>query len=63
MGEFHYVDLFATKGIEYIAVIIYLLLLVPFWKFLTGNSDSSSGKYNAFSESRSYGNRKVEVNK
>ena len=38
MGEFHYVDLFATKGIEYIVVIIYLLLLIPFWKFLTRNS-------------------------
>jgi len=35
MGEFHYVDLFATKGIEYIIVIFYLLLLIPFWKFLT----------------------------
>ncbi len=40
MGEFHYVDLFATKGIEYIVVIIYLIILIPFWKFLTRNKDS-----------------------
>ncbi len=49
MGEFHYVDLFATKGIEYIVVIIYLLLLIPFWKFLTKNSDSGSGSHGSYS--------------
>jgi len=43
MYEFHYVDLFATKGIEYIVVIIYLIILIPFWKFLVkSNSDHDS---------------------
>jgi len=31
MEGFHYVDIFATKGIEYIVVISFLLALVPFW--------------------------------
>ncbi len=31
MEEFVFVDLFATKGIEYIVVIGMLLLFVPFW--------------------------------
>jgi glycine cleavage system H protein len=31
MESFTYVDMFATKGIEYIVVISFLLILVPFW--------------------------------
>ena len=34
MEGFTYVDLFATKGIEYLLVIGFLLVLVPFWRFL-----------------------------
>ena len=34
MGSFKYVDLFATKGIEYIFIIGFLLILVVFWKYL-----------------------------
>jgi glycine cleavage system H protein len=34
MGEFTYVDIFATKGIEYLAVISVLLLFIAFWKTL-----------------------------
>jgi glycine cleavage system H protein len=34
MEGFTYVDLFATKGIEYLLVIGFLLILVPFWSFL-----------------------------
>ena len=34
MESFHYVDLFATKGIEYILVISFLLLFIFYWKFL-----------------------------
>jgi glycine cleavage system H lipoate-binding protein len=30
----HYVDIFATKGVEYIIVILFLLTLVIFWRFL-----------------------------
>ena len=34
MEGFTYVDLFASKGIEYLLVIGFLLVLVPFWRFL-----------------------------
>jgi len=34
MEGFTYVDLFATKGIEYLLVIGFLLVLFPFWRFL-----------------------------
>ena len=34
MEGFTYVDLFATKGIEYLLVIAFLLALAPFWRFL-----------------------------
>jgi glycine cleavage system H protein len=34
MEGFTYVDIFATKGIEYLLVIGFLLVLVPFWRFL-----------------------------
>ena len=34
MNEFSYSDIFATKGIEYLVVITFLLLLVPFWLIL-----------------------------
>jgi glycine cleavage system H protein len=34
MDGFTYVDLFATKGIEYLLVIGFLLALTPFWRIL-----------------------------
>lgn len=34
MDGFHYVNLFDTKGIEYIIIIAFLLLIIPFWKLL-----------------------------
>ena len=34
MEGFTYVDIFATKGIEYLLVIGFLLLFILFWKFL-----------------------------
>lgn len=34
MEGFHYVDLFATKGIEYLLVIGFLLVLIIYWRFL-----------------------------
>ena len=39
MENFTYVDLFATKGIEYLLVIGFLVALILFWRFL-----SSSGR-------------------
>ena len=34
MSEFVYTDIFDTKGIEYIIVIVFLLLIIPFWIML-----------------------------
>jgi len=34
MDGFSYVDIFATKGIEYLFVILFFILLVPFWMML-----------------------------
>ena len=34
MNEFNYVDIFATKGFEYLLVIGFFLLLVGFWSYL-----------------------------
>jgi len=34
MEAFRYIDIFATKGIEYIFVIGFLLLFIPFWRLL-----------------------------
>jgi glycine cleavage system H protein len=34
MKEFSYVDIFDTKGIEYIVIISFLLLIVPIWRYL-----------------------------
>lgn len=36
MEGFTYVDIFATKGIEYLLVIVFLLVLIRLWKFLQG---------------------------
>jgi glycine cleavage system H protein len=35
MGDFTYVDIFATKGIEYLAVISVLLLFIVFWRMVS----------------------------
>jgi hypothetical protein len=34
MNEFSYIDIFATKGFEYLLVIGFFLILVAFWSFL-----------------------------
>lgn len=34
MDGFTYVNIFETKGIEYLAIIAFLLLLIPFWLLL-----------------------------
>ena len=47
MEGFTYVDIFATKGIEYLLVIGALLLFIPFWRMV-----SSSGTRNARSSGR-----------
>ncbi|MBM4176868.1 MAG: glycine cleavage system protein H [Ignavibacteria bacterium] len=35
MESFYYIDIFETKGIEYLLVIGYLIVLVFFWRLLT----------------------------
>ena len=34
MENFVYVDIFATKGIEYLLVILFLLVFIGFWQYL-----------------------------
>ncbi len=34
MEDFIHVDIFATKGVEYLIVIGFLLLIIPFWRYL-----------------------------
>jgi hypothetical protein len=41
MNEHSYIDIFATKGIEYIIVVVYLVIFVLFMKALRGNAKSS----------------------
>ncbi len=36
MEGFTYVDIFATKGVEYLLVITALLLFIPFWRMVNG---------------------------
>ncbi len=38
MEAFSYVDIFATKGIEYIIVICFLLALLAFWRAMTATA-------------------------
>ncbi|MFV0592406.1 MAG: glycine cleavage system protein H [Draconibacterium sp.] len=40
MEGFTYTNLFDTKGIEYIIVIIFLLLLIPFWLIINRKSET-----------------------
>ncbi|MDX2415541.1 MAG: hypothetical protein QNK33_10155, partial [Bacteroidales bacterium] len=35
MDVFSYNNIFATKGIEYLIVIAFLILIVPIWRFIT----------------------------
>lgn len=38
MEGFNYTNIFETKGIEYIAIIAFLILLIPFWMILNNKS-------------------------
>jgi len=35
METYHYVNIFATKGLEYLLLVCFLLMLVAFVKYLT----------------------------
>ena len=43
MDSFSYVDIFSTKGIEYLMVIGYLVLFVFFWRFLLRPAPEKEG--------------------
>lgn len=42
MDGFSYSDIFATKGIEYLIIITFLVLLIPFWLVLNKQKQISS---------------------
>jgi glycine cleavage system H protein len=43
MEGFTYTDIFATKGLEYLIIIGFFLVLVPFWMLLTRKNASATG--------------------
>lgn len=43
MDDFHFVDMFATKGVEYILVIAFLVLLVFAWRYLNESPHKERG--------------------
>lgn len=49
MDGFTYVNIFETKGIEYIAIITFFLVLVPFWYILKNRKAISKKINKAFS--------------
>jgi glycine cleavage system H protein len=51
MDGFTYINIFETKGVEYLAIIAFLLLLIPFWLFL--NKKSVAGKIRTASDALS----------
>jgi len=52
MGNFTFVDIFATKNIDYLLAIISLLILIPFWKTLSGGTKASVKNEKIYSSSR-----------
>ena len=46
MEGFTYVDIFATKGVEYLLVIAALLLFIPFWRIASRPAVAISGAVN-----------------
>lgn len=47
MSDFHYVDIFATKGIEYLIIIGYLLLFIVFMRALNSNGGADKEDHDA----------------
>ncbi|MCX6232818.1 MAG: glycine cleavage system protein H [Bacteroidetes bacterium] len=39
MDNFNYYNIFETKGIEYIAIIVFFLILIPFWIILNKKTE------------------------
>ncbi|MGM0565610.1 MAG: glycine cleavage system protein H [Bacteroidota bacterium] len=55
MDAFHYYDLFATKGIEYLITIVFFLSLIPLWMVLNGKVPAASKKAKAMAGALSLG--------
>ena len=45
MEGFTYIDIFETKGIEYLIIIAFLLILIPFWILLNKESSAANKIY------------------
>lgn len=45
MEGFTYTDIFETKGIEYLVIIAFLLLIIPFWYMLTRRKTSAEAAH------------------
>ncbi len=45
MEGFTYIDIFETKGIEYLVIIAFLLILIPFWILLNKESSAANKIY------------------
>ncbi len=43
MDDFHFVDIYASKGIEYLLVIGFLIVLVFAWRYLNRPPQSERG--------------------
>lgn len=46
MDGFSYVNIFATKGIEYLIIISFLILIVPFWRMINRQKSKNLQKNN-----------------
>lgn len=59
MDAFHYYDLFATKGTEYLITIVFFLLLIPLWMVLNGKMPVAAKKVKAMAGALSLGSLTV----
>ena len=44
MDPYHFIDIYATKGIEYLLIIGFLILLVFGWRYLNEAPRSERGR-------------------
>ena len=42
----YFVDFFATKGVEYVIVISFFILIIPFWKYLNSPAKKTKNRSN-----------------
>ena len=64
MGTSGYTDIFATKGMEYVFILFFIVVLVFFWRFLSraeGPEISKEGDDCADGAHQEYGSQSVHV--